>query len=257
MAWGFDMEHPSPSLQIYGGDSLERLRSLPDSSFDALITDPPYSSGGASAGDRARDPAQKYVQHGQTKQWPTFGGDQRDQRGYAHWSHLWLSECYRILKPGAYALVFCDWRQLPLMTDILQGADFVWRGVISWDKGPGARAPHKGYFRHQCEYVVWGSKGALPVATHAGPYLGCIRATVKRSDKFHLTGKPTELMRELVRIVPPGGRIVDPFAGSCTTGVACALEDRECLLIEREEINREIGHGRIVDALRERRAFLA
>lgn len=33
-------------------------------------------------------------------------------------------------------------------------------------------------------------------------------------------------MRRLVRLVPPGGLILDPFAGSGTTGVACALEGR-------------------------------
>jgi site-specific DNA-methyltransferase (adenine-specific) len=236
-------------FRLLGGDCLELLRELPTASIDALITDPPYSSGGASAGDRARDPAQKYVQKGTLIERPSFGGDQRDQRSYAFWCHQWLSECKRIVKPGGYALIFCDWRQLPLMTDILQAADFLWRGVISWDKGPGARAPHKGYFRHQCEYVVWGSNGALPIATHAGPYLGCIRATVRQADKFHLTGKPTELMRELVRIVPPDGTVLDPFYGSGTTAVACALEGRQFVGMEMSPVNVEIARGRVRDAL--------
>lgn len=48
--------------------------------------------------------------------------------------------------------------QLPSTTDAVQIGELIWRGIIAWDKGRCARAPHKGYFRHQCEYVVWATK---------------------------------------------------------------------------------------------------
>ena len=52
----------------------------------------------------------------------------------------------------------------------------------------------------------------------------------------HPTVKPLDLMRWLVRLVtPPGGTVLDPFAGSGTTGEACLLEHLNCILIEREE----------------------
>lgn len=52
----------------------------------------------------------------------------------------------------------------------------------------------------------------------------------------HPTVKPLELMRWLVRLTktPTGGSVLDPFAGSGTTGVACLLEGRKAVLIERE-----------------------
>ena len=51
----------------------------------------------------------------------------------------------------------------------------------------------------------------------------------------HPTVKPLALMRWLVRLVtPPGGWVLDPFAGSGTTGEAAYLEGFRCLLIERE-----------------------
>ncbi len=51
----------------------------------------------------------------------------------------------------------------------------------------------------------------------------------------HATVKPLELMRWLVRLVTrPGGRVLDPFAGSGTTGEAALLEGMECDLIELE-----------------------
>jgi site-specific DNA-methyltransferase (adenine-specific) len=57
---------------------------------------------------------------------------------------------------------------------------------------------------------------------------------VRQADKHHMTGKPTELMRALVRPVLPGGLVLDPFAGSGSTGVAALLEGRRFLGIERE-----------------------
>ena len=51
----------------------------------------------------------------------------------------------------------------------------------------------------------------------------------------HPTVKPVALMRWLVRMVtPPGGLVLDPFAGSGTTGVAARAEGFRCVLIERE-----------------------
>jgi len=52
----------------------------------------------------------------------------------------------------------------------------------------------------------------------------------------HPTVKPLELMRWLVRLVtPPGGIVLDPFAGSGTTGQAALQEGMNIILIERED----------------------
>ena len=52
---------------------------------------------------------------------------------------------------------------------------------------------------------------------------------------MHPTVKPLALMRWLVRLVtPPGGTVLDHFAGSGTTGEACAAEGFPVILIERE-----------------------
>lgn len=234
---------------LYHGDCLELLPRLVGLVADAIVTDPPYSSGGLTAAERQRNPADKYCQDSNTCGRPTFSGDSRDQRSYAYWSTLWLTLCRRLVRPDGYCLVFSDWRQLPTMTDVLQAGGYVWRGIVPWDKGRGARAPHKGYFRHQCEYVIWGTSGACRAATHAGPFDGCLRETVKRADKWHITGKPTALMVELVKCIPAGSLVLDPFAGSCTTAVACALAGRRCVAIEQSAEYCEIGRRRILEAL--------
>lgn len=51
----------------------------------------------------------------------------------------------------------------------------------------------------------------------------------------HPTVKPLDLMRWLVRLVtPPGGVVLEPFAGSGTTAEACVIEGFRCIAIERE-----------------------
>lgn len=54
-------------------------------------------------------------------------------------------------------------------------------------------------------------------------------------ETAHLTVKPLDLMRWLVRLVtPPGGTVLEPFAGSGTTAEACVIEGFQCIAIERE-----------------------
>jgi hypothetical protein len=64
-------------------------------------------------------------------------------------------------------------------------------------------------------------------------------AKADAEDRFgskHPTVKPIDLLRWLVRLVtPPGGTVLDPFAGSGTTGIAALAEGFNAILIEREE----------------------
>lgn len=233
------------SIELHHGDTMQLLPGFRPKSFDAVITDPPYCSGGTTAGERRRNPEDKYAQDGEICGRPSFGGDLKDQRSFTWWCMTWLAMCANTLKDGGYCLVFTDWRQLPAVTDAFQAADLTWRGIIAWDKGNASRAPHKGYIRHQCEYVVWGTRGKCPSATHAGPFPGCYRFPVLQKDKHHLTGKPTDLMRELVKILPPAAKILDPFAGSGTTLVAAQAEGRQAVGIEREEPYCQIAKRRL------------
>lgn len=234
-------------FELHVGDCLPFLAAMPDNVVDALVTDPPYCSGGASTRVRVQDPVKKYQQTGTLRQYPTFAGDNRDQRSFFRWVTLWLSEGYRICKDNAHCLIFTDWRQLPTMTDAVQASGFVWRGIITWDKTEGAR-PTKGGFRNQAEYVVWGTKGKIETHENSPCLPGVFRQVVLQADKHHLTGKPTNLMRELVRVVPAGGTVLDPFMGSGTTGVACVQMGLSFIGVEQNAVYHHIAQGRIQDA---------
>ena len=238
------------AFSTFQGDALKHLSTFADNSFDALISDPPYSSGGQFRSDRAQATGAKYTQTGpKAKTFADFPGDNRDGRSFQYWMTLILSECFRVTKPGAPICLFTDWRQLPTMSDALQAAGFVWRGVYVWDKTLAAR-PRKGYFRQQAEFVVWGSKGALPAKPDALALPGLTTCSVQKGGRFHQTGKPVELMKQIVKICEPGGLVLDPFMGSGSTGVACAETGRRFSGIEYTEHYHSVAVERLQEAFK-------
>lgn len=155
-------------VRLYQGDSLVILPELGLRDVDAVITDPPYSSGGFTQAARNAPPEKKYVQTGQHKAWPTFLGDSMDGRSWTHWCALWAGLCHEYCREGAYFLMFSDWRQAALASDALQMARFIRRGIIAWDKTEAAR-PQLGAWRAQCEYIHWGPRARSTVSWGRGP----------------------------------------------------------------------------------------
>jgi len=232
----------------YQGDALARLAELPSEHYDAVITDPPYSSGGTFRSDRQQATGQKYTQTGEKKNpFSDFPGDNRDGRSFLYWMTLVLSETYRVTKNGGTIALFTDWRQLPTVSDALQAAGFVWRGVYVWDKTLAAR-PRKGYFRQQAEFVVWGSKGPLPAKPELPALPGLTTCSVNKGGRFHQTGKPVELMKAIVQVCPEGGTVLDPFMGSGSTGVACGELGRKFHGIEYTDHYHEVARERLAQA---------
>ena len=187
--------------------------------FDAVICDPPYSSGGTAIAQRQARTSSKYQSSDAKKVHPDFLGDNRDQRSYLAWSTMWLSQCRQLLKPGGMLCVFIDWRQYPVMSDALQAADFLWKGGMAWNKGQAR--PAMGGFDQRCEFVLWGTAGKRERQGNNG-HGAFTLPIVHHKYRVHAAEKPVELLKQLCQCVEhvPGGRVLDPFAGSGTTIVA-------------------------------------
>lgn len=233
------------SFEIYQGNSLQLLQSLPSNSVDGLITDPPYSSGGLHSLQRQQATNEKYIKSGKfSAQKYNFHGDNKDQRSYMRWLEHWLSECFRVMKDGAPFCIFTDWRQIPTVSDAVQWSEFVWRGVFVWDKR-NAR-PNKGKFRQSTEYVIWGSKGAIRGDDNPVYLKGLVSAAIPSINKrHHQTEKPQEVMQELVSVVPEGGVVLDPFMGSGSTGVAALATGRKFIGMEMSELYFDTARERL------------
>lgn len=94
-------------------------------------------------------------------------------------------------------------------------------------------------------------------AARDNPRTGAGRSGEARRN-HHATVKPIELMRWLVRLVtPPGGMVLEPFAGSGTTPAACALEGVDCIAMELDADYVEIARARVAHAVQQREEELA
>jgi site-specific DNA-methyltransferase (adenine-specific) len=211
------------NASLFCGDCLDIIPTLGE--VDAVVTDPPYSSGGTFTGDRQRSTREKYQSSTVQVEHPEFSGDTRDQRSFTLWSELWMRRCLRITRPGGALLAFTDWRQLASTIDALQVAGWVFRGIAPWDKVAARPMPDR--FRAQCEYVVFGTNGPINARPprlaqyHPGLISG---APPRNHQRRHTTQKPVGVLQTLLRIVPKGGTVLDPFMGSGTTGVAAVKE---------------------------------
>ena len=234
--------------RILHGDTLKLVKAFQPGTFDAVITDPPYASGGTKQNERNRTTNQKYSSMSPEKALPDFDGDQKDQRSWTHWMAEWLYDVRKACKSGAPICLFIDWRQYPSMTDALQWAGWIWRGTAVWDKTNSR--PQKGRFRQQTEFIIWGSNGPMPISRPVSCLPGVFRYGNPQT-RVHVTEKPLQLMKDVVQICEPGGRILDPFAGAGTTILAAAQQGYQAVGIEVTDAYFQLGTERVREALKE------
>lgn len=116
------------------------------------------------------------------------------------------------------------------------------RGYLVWDK------MQTGFSLADSEWA-WVSE---PITPKTFRYA---RAQLASEGKEHPTQKPLSLMTWCLGFLPNAKNILDPFMGSGTTGVSCALTDRSFIGIEREPDYFDIACRRIEDAYKQPRLF--
>ena len=230
------------TITIYNGDALQIIPQL--TNIGAVITDPPYSSGGAHRSDRTASTVTKYVQTGTQAYRPEFAGDGRDQRSFLAWCTLWMNAAYNVATPGAPIVSFIVWRQLPILSDAVQAGGWIWRGVAVWDKGFGR--PRPGGFSNATEFALWVTKG--PLESREAYPAGVFRSPVPK-DRQHITQKPEGVMSWILKVVPEGATVLDPFMGSGTTLKAAKEAGLKAIGIEVDPAFCEIAAKRCAETL--------
>lgn len=217
-------------ITIYHGDCFDVLHDL--SGIGAVVTDPPYSSGGAFRGDRAMQTSTKYVNSDTFAYRPEFAGDNRDQRSFLAWCSMWLNAARQASDPGAVLASFIDWRQLPVLTDAIQAGGWVWRNLATWYK-PGIRM-QRGRFSASAEYVLYATNGPV-VYGQGSPQNVFACAPIGGDDKEHIAEKPIDVLRWIMQVVPAGVTVLDPFMGSGSTLRAAKDLGHEAIGIDVDE----------------------
>ena len=126
-------------------------------------------------------------------------------------------------------------------------------GEQSGERTSGSRAPgvrkglgYRGTANGDGGPAIEGSSGTAARFFPRFRYVAKASKKERGEGNNHPTVKPVALMRWLVRLVtPPGGLVLDPFAGSGTTGVATVAEGRRCFMIEKESEYAEIIKARM------------
>lgn len=202
-------------IQIIHGDCRDVMRAMPDLSVDAIVTDPPYGTQADKDGYGRR-------YHGE--------GIGRFIENDADLSAMagMLGEASRVLKPNSWLAVFCSPKRHAEAASILERAGFPVGGEVIWDKAsPGLG----GGIRYQHETILLAGHGK---PSGNASLFSVIREHLSRTGSGgHPHEKPVRVMRELVQYCcPESGVVLDPFAGSGTTAVACMKSGRRCIAVE-------------------------
>jgi len=218
---------PDNRFVLYANDFRDVGLAIGDDAVDAVISDPPYGSGGFTVKDVLKPSKTKYV-NSESKYQMTLPDIDGDSLHPMAWRQLMTDACNmakRVLTDRGVLVLFIDWRNLPQLQEIIHSTGFTLRGTVIWNKGNGSR-PIKNGFKNQSEFMLWATKGKMPIRSTPVYLPGVLSHSTMTGGKVHITQKPESLMLDVVKVCPEGGSIFDPFMGSGTTGVAALKSGR-------------------------------
>jgi len=252
-------------MNLFNDDCLKVMRTLPDNSVDAIVTDPPYYS-------------------------TNLDFDKKQPIDFL----LWLMECKRILKPSGVLVAFADFNLLAMLrghrifnssyemiwqknnpvgfldahirplrnhefigvfTDQLkkstynpqkfsfQNARFKLGEPNNFDTAVSGR--HYGGQHNKPDWIETGKR--FPLSVVYCQNWGGTEILSRRNGNFrHPTQKPIDLVEYLVKTYSNEGELIlDPFMGNGTTGIACKNLERDFIGVELDAEYFEMAQQRI------------
>jgi site-specific DNA-methyltransferase (adenine-specific) len=260
-----------PGWALVKGDCLEALERLPPGSVDVAFADPPYhlSNGGTTcqSGRRVR------VDKGG---WDASRGVAEDHAFQARW----LTAVRRSLKPGGTIWVSGTQHVIFSIGYAMQELGYHLLNTVTWYKPNASPNLACRFFTHSTEILLWASPTRAKPLAHRFNYQEmkarnggkqmrdlweiCERpepggdqvvwsiptpAPREKVHGRHPTQKPLALLeRVLAASSRPGDLVLDPFAGSGTTGVAAVRAGCRFLGLERETQYVELAARRLREA---------
>ena len=228
-------------ITIQKGDCLDILETYNNNTFDFVYLDPPFNRG--------------------------YGHYNEEGIGYSddyddYWKFLRsrLYEIHRVLKPNGSMIFHIDWHLAHyvkvLILDIIFGSKNCMNEIIwAYDYGgrPKKRWAQKHdtlfwYVKDQKDYTfnldasdripylapdLVGTEKAVRGKTPTDVWWHTIVPTNSKEKTGYPTQKPLGILRRIIAVHSnPGDLVLDPFAGSGTTGAACKELGRSCVLID-------------------------
>jgi len=233
------------------GDCLDVLPTMGERSVAHVITDPPYEAEAHTLQRRCMRGGAEYRRRGnrggvalvEPLTFEPITEDVRDRAG---------AQIGRLA--ARWALVFCQveatslWRGALVCGNSSQPTGHAYKRTCIWYK-PDAQPqltgdrPGTGYesivVTHASGRSRWNAGGRVGVFQHSARWSG-------GRPHDHPTEKPYELMADLVMcFTDPDDIVLDPFAGSGTTGVACLRLGRRFIGIEKNATYAQLARDRL------------
>jgi len=197
----------------------------------AMITDPPYCSGGFQEAGR---PAGSIGTERADGIMPKIANDTLSTRGY-----MALMKATLGLSRVAMAYVFTDWRMWVNLFDVAESSGFGVRNMIVWNKD----APGMGVgWRAQHELVMFASRAGIKFDPHKA--VGNVITLGRSRNQLHPTQKPADLIGRILDVTDMAPVIYDPFAGSGTVMIAAEAAGRRCYSMEIDPVHVDVIRAR-------------
>lgn len=224
-------------IDLRQGDCLELMKDIPDESIDLLVTDPPY----------------KIVQGGCTNKAVRLKGSNQEQlkKGTLFNNNSikfseWIPEVYRVLKNNSHCYIMSNDRNINELLNICEKVGFKLLNILVW--GKSKHSPNR-YYLKNCEFIVFLRKGKAKNINNMGTKQLLLIDNVE--NKNHPSEKPIKLMKILIKnSTNEQDKVLDPFMGSGTTGVACKELNRNFIGIELDKNYFNIAKERINNIVR-------
>ena len=231
------------------GDTFELLPQF-KFQFDMIFADPPYflSSGGIS------------VQSGKIVCVDKGEWDKSMSQDEINEFNLkWLSLCRDKLKKNGTIWISGTYHNIFSVANCLTQLGYKILNVITWAKTNPPPNISCRYFTYSTEFIIWARKSEKVAHYYNYELMKMINDGKQMTDVWrlpaiapwektcgkHPTQKPIPLLARIIMASTEAGAwILDPFAGSSTTGIAANLLGRRYLGIEQDEEYAEMGKAR-------------
>lgn len=237
---------------LYKGDSKKVLQQL-DSKVDVIFADPPYFL--SNGGSKIQGNSLVSVNKGD---WDKA----KSPEDVDAFNKEWIEACKAVLKNDGTIWICGTFHNIYSIEKCLKDSGFRIINIITWQKSDPTPTWGELHFNFSSEYIIWARKN--PKAKHYFNYdlMKQMNGGVLMPDVWklpsvgfwektcgkHPTQKPLRLLyRIIMASTRPGDTILDPFAGSCTTGIAASLFDRVFIGIDQSEAFLKLGVKRRQD----------
>lgn len=224
---------------LFHGDTMEILNSL-DKKVDVIFADPPYFlSKGFTMYAKGR------VKCFDKGDWDKV----RPLSEINDFNMKWLSECRNILKETGTIWVSGTYHNIYSVANCMVELGYKILNIIVWNKPDAPLTLSDSHFNFSAEYIIWARKSKnkkhfynidLTTAINGGKRMSDVwniptTGLWEKSCGKHPTQKPLRLLyRIILSSTLEGDTILDPFAGSCTTGIAANLLGRKFIGIDQD-----------------------